>query len=69
MNNVIKLYPKVNLKEYIGNISYRGAELKSRGVEPAPGPADVRRSVTIYILIITSLVQMYFKACPYRLQV
>ena len=46
MNNVIKLYPKVSLKEYIGNISYRGAELKSRGVEPAPGPADVRRSVT-----------------------
>ena len=46
MNNVIKLYPKVSLKEYIGNISYRGAELKSRGVEPAPGPADIRRSVT-----------------------
>ena len=37
---------KVSLKEYIGNISYRGAELKSRGVEPSPGPADVRRLIT-----------------------
>ena len=43
MNNVIKPYPKVMLKEYLGNISYRGAHLKSRGVEPAPGPADVSR--------------------------
>ena len=45
MNNVIKAYPKVKLKEYLGNISYRGAHLKSRGVEPAPGPADVSRSI------------------------
>ena len=58
MNNVIKLYPKVNLKEYIGNISYRGAELKSRGVEPAPGPADVRRSVIITSECISSLVSI-----------
>ena len=51
MNNVIKPYPKVSLKEYIGNISYRGAELKSRGVEPNPGPADVRRLITEYCIL------------------
>ena len=51
MNNVIKPYPKVMLKEYLGNISYRGAHLKSRGVEPAPGPADVRRLVTEYCIL------------------
>ena len=51
MNNVIKPYQKVSLKEYIGNISYRGAELKSRGVEPNPGPADVRRLITEYCIL------------------
>ena len=51
MNNVIKAYPKVGLKEYLGNISYRGADLKSRGAEPAPGPADVRRLVTEYCIL------------------
>ena len=42
---------QVSLKEYIGNISYRGAELKSRGVEPNPGPADVRRLITEYCIL------------------
>ena len=51
MNNVIKPYPKVMLKEYLGNISFRGAHLKSRGAEPAPGPADVRRLVTEYCIL------------------
>ena len=58
MNNVIKAYPKVMLKEYLGNISYRGAHLKSRGVEPAPGPADVSRSILSKIFNISKITQL-----------
>ena len=67
MNNVIKSYPqvlitpyyndkvtyfyKVRLKQFIGNISYRGAEMKTRGVEPNPGPGDIRRLITEYCIL------------------
>ena len=50
----------MSLKEYIGNISYRGAELKSRGVEPSPGPADVRRLITevqIFLFMIENILK------------
>ena len=51
MNNVIKPYPQVSLKEFTGNISYRGAAWKARGVEPSPGPGDIRRMVTEYCVL------------------
>jgi len=51
MNNVIKSYPQVKLKQFIGNISYRGAEMKASGVEPNPGPGDIRRLITEYCIL------------------
>ena len=41
----------MRLKQFIGNISYRGAEMKASGVEPNPGPGDIRRLITEYCIL------------------
>ena len=51
MNLFYFLIVQVKLKQFIGNISYRGAEMKASGVEPNPGPGDIRRLITEYCIL------------------
>jgi hypothetical protein len=56
LNGIIQQYPKVPLKDFIGDINYTGSILKKRpGKEPCPGGADVRRLITEYCILPMSI--------------
>lgn len=53
LNGIIRDYPKVQLNEFLGEISYTGMALKAKvgGKEPNPGGGDVRRVITEYCIL------------------
>jgi hypothetical protein len=53
LNGIIKSYPKVRMKEYLGEISYTGMTLKAKAgaKDPEPGGGDVRRAITEYCIL------------------
>ena len=42
---------QVNIKDFIGEVSYKASILRSKGEEPEPGPGDIRRLVTEYCIL------------------
>ncbi len=52
MNGIIKTYPEVAIKEFLGDISYTGSALKTKaGKEPNPGGGDIRRAIMEYCIL------------------
>ena len=53
LNGIIKSYPKVRLKEFLGEISYTGMAMKAKAgaPDPEPGGSDVRRAITEYCIL------------------
>ena len=53
LNGIIKTYPEVRLKEFLGEISYTGMALKAKAgsKDPEPGGGDVRRAITEYCIL------------------
>ena len=53
LNGIIKSYPKVRMKEFLGEISYTGMAMKAKAgaKDPEPGGSDVRRAITEYCIL------------------
>uniref|UniRef100_A0A0K2V662 AAA+ ATPase domain-containing protein n=1 Tax=Lepeophtheirus salmonis TaxID=72036 RepID=A0A0K2V662_LEPSM len=50
-NGIIRTYPRVMLDEITGDISYTAMEMKKRGMDPRPGPGDIRRTIAEYCIL------------------
>jgi len=44
-------YPKVQIKDYLGEYSYLGTTLRQANIEPMPSLSDVRRVITEYCIL------------------
>lgn len=48
---ILVQYPKVQIKDYLGEYSYLGTTLRQANIEPMPSLSDVRRVITEYCIL------------------
>ena len=48
---ILTQYPKVQIKDYLGEYSYLGTTLRQANIEPMPSLSDVRRVITEYCIL------------------
>jgi len=48
---IIIQYPKIKIKDYLGEYSYLGTTLRQANIEPMPSLSDVRRVISEYCIL------------------
>ena len=58
---ILVQYPKVQLREYIGDYSYLGTTLRQSNIEPMPSLSDIRRVITEFCILPLGKIKVNFK--------
>ncbi|XP_022236929.1 IQ and AAA domain-containing protein 1-like, partial [Limulus polyphemus] len=61
-HGIIRRYPQVSMKEYLGDYNYLGSLQLKRGLDPIPTPADARRVVKEYCILPLGSANVHEKA-------